>query len=286
MLRVQVKTKKGLNILMTEPFVNHPMDALEHTLSGESLTFSIMGEPKLTESIRNVIVALKLEHSYFPKQGLPSDGGFQHIKEKWVQLKSRGNPAVANLYYQSSVRSTLCVTVPDGSLVDTCELFSSCLATHDVSSGIVLMNVQTSPTQTFSNLDAFFSVLDQSMFLSPSYCELVDFNEEWKRFQCFNYPTAYRDENSGESVASLYGAECDWKFHTYTKPKEYVSSFPLWWEFTSELLKKNRTQQQNAQKNDALAEMLESISLNRSSIIEMSWELEDLKNRFSDDSSP
>lgn len=270
---------------MGENLISEEGDVLEHAFSEESLTFSLMGNPEMIKAIRDSPFIQKLEHSYFPEQGIPSDRKFRQITERWDQIKNEDNVYVKNLYHQSIFISTLCVVVPDEYLEEFCDLISCCAAIPYFAPGLKLMIIQPKFTRMFDNLDLFFSVLDNTHLLSPTFTEAVKFDGTWGRQQVFNYPTADLDDFRDESVASFYGVECDWKTQDFPKKENYVSYFPQWWQFNSDLLKKNRVPQTKEEDKDQLSDLAESISLNRTSIIEMSWELENIKNKIGEDES-
>lgn len=134
---------------------------------------------------------------------------------------------------------------------------------------ILVPNVTMAIEHFIKSVDDFLWFVDNAMFKTPTYVKYT--NSESLIRQIFNVGSQYFE---GPVNQSLYGMECNWK-SVIQEHNNHTSLISLWaswnfWILSDELGIDNLTS--NKSKSE-LAEMREQISLNKTAITELSWEL-------------
>lgn len=273
---------------MNRNLISLGTDVLDLLFIEDAISFSMTGHTDLLKVLTEDEIFQGLTYSYIQCDQNLEDGFFEQNEARWNVIKSKNNHLVRNLYHMSPARSALCVVVPDEALKEFCDMISHAISYVHLVPLIdsMVLHPKMDKRAMPENMEQFFGTLDLVFGLSPTYASVINIaeGEGEGRIQFFNYPTIENILDLGESVPSLYGTECHWK--TFGSSLEnYTSFFPLWWEFNSSLMKKNRVEDTEDKDDKIYSELAESVSLNRTSIVELSWEIAQLRQKMASEDS-
>ena len=273
---------------MNRNLISLGSDVLDLSFIEDAISFSMTGYTNLLKVFIEHDIFKGLTYSFIQSDHNLENGFFEHNEARWNVIKSENNHLVRNLYHMSPAQSALCVVVPDEALKEFCDMIDDAISYVHLAPLIDSMVIHQKMHKRAmpENMEQFFGTLDIFFGLSPTYASVINIGEgEGEgRTQFFNYPTIENILDLGESVPSLYGTECHWK--TFGSSLEnYTSFFPLWWEFNSSLLKKNRVEDTEDEDDKIYSELEESVSLNRTSIVELSWEIAQLRQKMASEDS-
>jgi hypothetical protein len=259
---------------MGEKLISEGDDILENSFEETGISIIIFGDPEFTSKLSDNPELVDIDMQYFE----PLD--FEVLFENKDRYKTS-----QNLFFQTSNNGAFIANVRDDKLQIIIDELS-----YMFSNEYVQMHIQyTSFVRYFQKLPKdmldLFSIIEMSAFRVPMYYNHLRMEELFPKsldLQMFNFPTL--GEYSDNSMASLYGIECDWK-HVENKDRDnFVSALNTWWRFTSQLILKNRIQYQPESKSAFVKDLAEQVSLNTYSIVDMSWEIAKIKQNLEDSS--
>ena len=257
---------------MGEKLISEGGDVLEHGFSQDALEFTIYGESFFMCELPNLYPINTLNHKYIEPKGKDS---FQEVIQLLDTTFVEASGVIRNLYSFSPVYSSLCVIVPNETLEEFSKTISSLFLEQSFAACVKYMTIKDVKSRLPTTHEEIFGYGEHTLFGSPTFVELTKFGEEYAVTQMFNSPSPHGGDYHDESVATFYGDECDWKAVKFDDEKFYFSMIPTWWEYNSKLLMKYRIGKKY-EDND----LANSVSLNRSAITEISWEIARIKNQI------
>lgn len=248
-------------------------DVLDYTFKSDALTFVIQCDSAVLDAFLLIDSIKKLEHVHLNATNL----GGEALDEKISELELT-EPTDKWLAYQSDILPMVWFTVYNEDLRQFCEAVSNVFCIPQISPFVSYMAIHPKFDPLPINYDVSLIIASKTLMQHPEYFDMYGFGGKDKRSQMFNYPSHVEPEGADESTPTLYGVECAWKLLTFHK-SDYISSFGAWWDFNSKILLANRLHEEETEVQNDVSELVEDISLNRSSIIELSWELDALRKQ-------
>ena len=248
-------------------------DVLNYTFKSDALTFVVQCDSAVLDALLYNDSLKKLEHVHLNATNL----GKEAIEKKITELELT-EPTARWLAYQSDELPMVWFTVFNEDLREFCEAVSNLFCIPQISPFVKYMAIHPKFDPLPDTYDLSLIIASKTLMRHPEYFDLYGFGGKEKSTQLFNYPSHVEPEGADESTPTLYGVECAWKLLSFHK-SDYISSFGAWWDFNSKILLANRLQDDKTEGQNDVSELLENISLNRSSIIELSWELDALRKQ-------